>query len=292
MRTDGSVWTGATTAPVAAGEPTMERKPGANLQAGPCHNALMAAGDPGTANGGWWSRHAAEYHAEHGTFLGDTALRWCPEGVLEDSAHLLGPVQGLRVLEVGCGAGQGSRWVAQHGGTAVGCDIAEGMLAVGRELNRSTGVAVPLILADARHLPFAARSFDLVFTAFGAIPFVPDPDAIHREVARVLRPGGRWVFSTSHPMRWVFADDPSAEHLRVVRPYFDSAPYHEYVAGELDYAEYQHTMAELLNGLLRAGFLLEEVLEPRWVEGSTWGAWSAERAPWVPGTLIVRSRLG
>ncbi len=253
----------------------------------------MDGADTARAHGRWWSENAAEYHAEHGTFLGDSGLRWCPEGLTEDRAGLLGSVVGCRVLEVGCGAGQGSRWVARNGGLAVGCDIAEGMLAVGRRLNGTTGVPVPLVLADARHLPFADRSFDVAFTAFGAIPFVPDPGAIHREVARVLRPGGRWVFSTTHPMRWVFADDPSAEHLRVVRPYFDTEPYAEYHGDVLDYAEFQHTMADLVGDVLRAGFALEELIEPRWVEGNTeaWGAWSAERAPWVPGTVIVRARL-
>ncbi|MGM0384437.1 MAG: class I SAM-dependent methyltransferase [Actinomycetota bacterium] len=253
----------------------------------------MDGGDAGRAHGRWWSVNAAEYHAEHGIFLGDAGLRWCPEGLTEDRAGLLGPVAGRRVLEVGCGAGQGTRWVARHGGDAVGVDIAHGMLAVGRGLNASSGVTVPLVLADARHLPFARQSFDVAFTAFGAIPFVPDPEAVHREVARVLRPRGRWVFSTSHPLRWVFADDPSAAHLRVVRPYFDTAPYAEYVDGDLEYSEYQHTVSDLLNGVLRAGFILEEVVEPRWEEenGEDWGAWSAERAPWVPGTIIVRSRL-
>lgn len=243
--------------------------------------------------GGWWSSNAAEYHEEHGAFLGDAGLRWCPEGLDEDHAGLLGAVAGRRVLEVGCGAAQGARWVARHGGTAVGCDIAEGMLTVGRELNAATGVAVPLVLADARHLPFASASFDIAFTSFGAIPFVPDPGAIHREVARVLRPGGRWVFSTSHPMRWVFADDPDPEHLRVARPYFDARPYEEFVDRVLDYAEYQHTMSDLVNGVLGAGLVLDELHEPGWEEGNTetWGAWSPERARWVPGTLIVRSHL-
>lgn len=249
-------------------------------------------GGAGRAHAQWWSDNAAGYHAEHGAFLGAARLRWCPEGLIEDGAGLLGPIAGRRVLEVGCGAGQGARWVARGGGDAVGCDIAEGMITVGRELNRATGVDVPLVVADARHLPFASRSFDVAFTAFGALPFVPDPETVHREIARVLRPGGRWVFSTAHPMRWVFADDPSAAHLRVVRRYFDPAPYAEYEDGELVYSEYQHTVSELLNGVLRSGFHLEGLLEPHWQEdGEDWGAWSAERAPWVPGTIIVSARL-
>lgn len=243
------------------------------------------------ANARFWTAYAAQYYEEHGAFLGDVGLRWCPEGLTEDAAGLLGPVVGRRILEVGCGAAQGSRWVASRGGAALGCDLSAGMLAQGRVLNRRTGIHVPLVLADARRLPFAAASFDVAFTAFGALPFVPDPARVHREVARVLRPGGRWVFSTSHPMRWGFADDPSPDHLRVVRPYFDTEPYAEYADGRLDYAEFQHTMEETVTGVLAAGFVLDQLLEPQWVPGNSevWGSWSPGRAPWVPGTLIVRA---
>lgn len=249
------------------------------------------ADDAARANEHHWSTTAAEYIEEHGEFLGDVNLMWCPEGLTEDDLGLLGQLAGARVLEVGCGAAQGARWAARAGGDVVACDIAAGMLAQARLLGARTGIEVPLVRADARALPFATESFDVVFTAFGAIPFVPDPERIHAEVARVLRPGGRWVFSTTHPMRWVFADDPDVAHLRVVRPYFDAAPYAEYDDGVLAYAEFQHTLAEVVNGVIAAGLVLDEVVEPRWKAGNTasWGPWSAERAPFVPGTLLVRA---
>ena len=245
------------------------------------------------ASARWWGARPAEYIAEHGDFLGDADLRWCPEGLTEDSCAFLGPVAGARVLEVGAGAGQGARWVARHGGDVVASDVAEGMLRQARIIAERTAISVPLICADARALPFADDSFDIVFTAFGVLPFVPDPGRVHREVARVLRAGGRWVFSTTHPMRWVFADDPDPDHLRVVRPYFDAPPYVEHQDGVVSYAEFQHTMADVVGAVIGAGFVLDDLLEPRWVPGNshTWGAWSAARAPFVPGTLIIRAHL-
>ncbi|HHW84206.1 MAG TPA: class I SAM-dependent methyltransferase [Actinomycetales bacterium] len=245
------------------------------------------------ANARFWTGYREDYLAEHGAVLGESHLLWCPEGLTEEDAGLLGDVAGLDVLEVGCGAAQGSRWVAARGGRATGVDLSPGMLRAAHDGVASSGLDVTLVEADARSLPFPPRSFDLAFTAFGAIPFVPDPERIFAEVARVLRPGGRWVFSTSHPMRWVFADDPSAQHIRVVRRYFDPEPYTEHRGGELVYAEFQHTLTDLVGGLLGAGFAIESVLEPEWVEGNehVWGAWSKERAPFVPGTLIVSSHL-
>src|SRR4051794_38820361 len=58
----------------------------------------------------WWDAEAAGYLAEHGAFLGTAGFVWGPEGLTEDDAHLLGEVAGRRVLEVGAGAGQCSRW--------------------------------------------------------------------------------------------------------------------------------------------------------------------------------------
>ena len=73
----------------------------------------------------------------------------------------------------------------------------------------------------------ATRSFDLACSAYGAIPFVADVEAVFAEVARVLRPGGRWVFSVTHPVRWAFPDAPGPEGLVADRPYFDRTPYVE-----------------------------------------------------------------
>lgn len=245
-----------------------------------------------SAISGYWTRDAAAYLSEHGDYLGDTDLLWCPEGVREGDAHYLGDVSGRDVLEVGCGAAQGARWVAAHGGHVVGLDLSAGMVIEAQRLNAETGIAVPLVRADARVLPFAPASFDVVFTAYGAIPFVPDPARIFAEVARVLRPGGRWVFSTSHPFSWVFPDDADPGSLRVIRPYADPVPYEEFTSdGRLDYVDYQHTMATLVNGVIAAGLSIDEIIEPAWQSGMAhrWSHWSAERIARIPGTLIVRA---
>jgi ubiquinone/menaquinone biosynthesis C-methylase UbiE len=180
------------------------------------------------------------------------------------------------------------------GAQAVGLDISAGMVAVGRELNRRTGIDVPLVVGDARALPLADATFDLAFTAFGALAFVAELGAVHREVARVLRPGGRWVYATNHPMRWCFPDDPAVDTyaLTVQRSYFSPTPYTERETGHLIYAEFPHTLAEHINALAEAGFAIERAWEPKPVPGSAlrWGAWSPERGALIPGTLILAAR--
>src|SRR3954471_332539 len=71
----------------------------------------------------WWDSQAPEYYQEHGDFLGDADFVWGPENLREATAQLLGAVTGRRVLEVGCGAAQCSRWLQRQGASAVGFDL-------------------------------------------------------------------------------------------------------------------------------------------------------------------------
>ncbi|WP_100351144.1 class I SAM-dependent methyltransferase [Luteimicrobium subarcticum] len=247
----------------------------------------------GNAARGWWDAEAPEYLVEHGETLGAADFVWGPEGLREADAHLLGDVAGRRVLEVGAGAAQCSRWLRAQGVDAVATDVSAGMLAAGRELDRTTGMRVPLVQADARALPFAASTFDVVFTAFGAIPFVPDAGRVHTEAARVLRPGGRWVFSVTHPVRWAFPDDPSAHGLTANRSYFDRRPYVETdTDGAVTYAEYHRTLGDHVRDVVAAGFVVEDVVEPEWPAGRTtvWGGWGPVRGAYLPGTAIFCCR--
>lgn len=254
----------------------------------------VSPADGGRAGRAWWDENAAEYLGEHGDFLGPADFCWCPEGLREDDARLLGDVADRDVLEVGAGAGQCSRWLLAHGARPVATDVSAGMLAAGRSLDAAAGVAVPAIQADARALPFAASSFDIVFTAFGAIPFVPDAARVHAEAARVLRPGGRWVFAVTHPIRWAFPDDPSERGLTATRSYFDRTPYVETDDdGRVAYAEYHRTVADHVSDVVGAGLILDALLEPVWPadHARTWGGWSPTRGALLPGTLIVTAHL-
>lgn len=245
----------------------------------------------------WWDENAREYLREHGEFLADDDFLWCPEGLRESSAALLGPVAdlaGKQVLEVGCGGAQCSRWLRAQGVEATALDVSQGMLDEATRLNTATGIEVPLVLGDARDLPFAAQSFDVVFTAYGALPFVAEDDVVHAEVARILRPGGRWVFSITHPFRWAFPDAPGVAGLSVTKSYFDRTPYVETDdAGRVNYAEYHRTIGDHVRALATAGFYLEDIVEPEWPDGHDreWGGWSPLRGRVLPGTAIFRARL-
>jgi SAM-dependent methyltransferase len=265
------------------------------------------------ANRRWWDDEADAYQAEHGAFLagvgdlneagaaGAADFVWCPEGLREADVALLGPLDSLagrRVLEIGCGAAQCGRWLSRYGAEVVATDISAGQLRHAQSAVRAAPEwpAPLLVQADAGVLPLPDASIDIAFSAFGAIPFVTDSAAVMREIARVVRPGGRWVFSTNHPMRWCMLDDPGPAGLVIERSYFNRGSYIERTEdGTAIYVESHRTIGDRIRELVAAGFRVLDVIEPEWPTGHDriWGQWSPLRGELFPGTAIfVAEREG
>ena len=239
----------------------------------------------------WWDTDADSYQAEHGAFLGDVDFVWCPEGLREADAGLLGdrcagaPGAGGRLRRGGRRPLAGRRRARE----VVALDLSAGMLRHAAEAAGRTGVACRWCRPTRWRCRSRDAAFDIVCTAFGAVPFVADSGAVMREVFRVLRPGGRWVFSVTHPMRWIFLDDPGEDGLRAVHSYFDRRPYVEYdEAGTPTYVEQHRTLGDRVRELVAAGFILLDLVEPEWPDGheEIWGQWSPLRGRLFPGTAI------
>jgi SAM-dependent methyltransferase len=179
--------------------------------------------------------------------------------------ELLGRGPG-RCLDLGCGSGAFVPVLANQDWTVVGVDLSADQLEVARS---SVGeLAEALIQADARELPFEAESFDAVV----AVLVHTDIDGYHlgvREVARVLRPGGRFVHVGTHPCFVSPVARSSGDGtLQLFSGYhesrlvFDSPAFARGAEGIRARAgTWQVPLAALLNAVAEAGLRLERALE-------------------------------
>lgn len=156
-----------------------------------------------------------------------------------------GDVAGLEVLDLGCGTGRHSLWLASAGATVTGVDFSEGMLEEARA--KPGAEAVRFLAHDLQQpLPFAAGSFDLVVSGL-VLEHLAALDAFFAEARRVLRPGGRAVVSAMHPAMFLkgvqarFTDPASGEK---VQP-----------------GSFAHSIGEFVMAAVRAGFAIEGVDE-------------------------------
>ncbi|MCI4318318.1 MAG: class I SAM-dependent methyltransferase, partial [Thermoplasmata archaeon] len=168
-----------------------------------------------------WERTSDEYEARHtGSLRGASGMAWGFWRIPESQVRFLGEIRGKRILELGCGAARWSIGLARHRARPIGMDFSAQHLQHAVTNRTRARLDFPLIRADAEHLPFRDGSVDIVFCDWGAMSFA-DPIRTVPEVARVLRPGGRFVFSTDSPIHFLCHDlrrDRSVRRLQ--RSYF------------------------------------------------------------------------
>jgi len=217
------------------------------------------APDDEAANRRYWDGYSDRYQLEHGELL-RRPMAWGTWSVPERDVGALGPVAGLDVLELGCGAAQWSFALAGAGARVVGLDASARQLAhapAPRRSGRRGGVA--LVQASATAVPLADASFDLVVADHGAMSYA-DPDRTLPEVARLLRPDGRLVFSTFTPFTTVcWNDDAGRPDGALHQPYFGSPRWDDvtgFVSYELGYGDW-------IRAFRRHGFAVEDLHELR-----------------------------
>ena len=181
----------------------------------------------------------------------------------EKEFRLLGDVRGRSVLELACGAAQNSIALAKWGACVTAVDLSPKQLAHARELVRREAAHVTLVQADIERLTmFPDASFDTIVSSNG-IEFVADIDGCLREWYRVLRPGGRAVISTVHPLGAFEWDEGHGALL--IQNYFNLPVEVWHDVGETDGQRgltFFRTVEEMFSTLTGVGFTVERILEP------------------------------
>ena len=176
----------------------------------------------------------------------------------ETRAEVLPELSGLDAVELGCGGGQGTVGLALEGANATGVDFSTGQLGWARELREAYDVEAEFLAGDVTDLPLRADTYDLAYCSW-VFQMVDDLHACFAETARVLRPGGEFVFAVRHPFYETF--DPEARELDW--SYFERGPERNPI-GEYDpdMLLYHHRVSDYHEALTDAGFTVERLLEP------------------------------
>jgi SAM-dependent methyltransferase len=174
---------------------------------------------------------------------------------------LLPEVRGLRVLDAGCGPGVYTEWLLARGAAAVtAIDASPKMIELARG---RVGERAVLRVADlGRPLDFFdSGSFDLVLSSL-VVHYIEDWRPLFAEIHRVLRPGGHFVFSDSHPF-FDFLYFKSENYFATERV---SAVWTGFPGTSVEMPSFRRSLEETVNPLLEAGFRLEKLLEPKATE--------------------------
>ncbi len=175
------------------------------------------------ANRTCWQRWAADYVAAGERAWAASEPTWGIWGLPESQVHMLpASLDGLDTVELGCGTGYVSAWIARRGGRPVGIDNAWAQLESARRLQRQHRLVYPLVHADAERTPLRDGCADLVISEYGASLWC-DPYRWIPEAARLLRPGGELRFLTNgYLLSLVLPPEVERASERLVRSQFAS----------------------------------------------------------------------
>ena len=154
----------------------------------------MSEPDSIAANIAEWTETNEQYTDASAKRAWDHAgILWGVFSIPEEQVGALPDVNGLDVVELGCGTAYFGSWLARRGARVTGVDPTPAQLATARRMMQETGIEFPLVEAPAEEVPLPDASFDLAVSEYGACLWA-DPYRWVPEAARLLRPGGLLVF--------------------------------------------------------------------------------------------------
>ena len=182
-------------------------------------------------------------------------------------------VKNASILCIGCGSGEECRFLKDQGASrVVGVDSAKGLI----EQAKYSYPDIEFLHMDMQKLDFPSESFDFVFSSL-AIHYVEDWKNVFAKVYKVLKPGGVFLFSTHHPVRWgaesikqgkdrsylLGYSKHEDDSYTIYGDYFTPRKITDTWFDQLDVAYYHKPISEIFKTALSAGFEIKDFIEPK-----------------------------
>lgn len=177
--------------------------------------------------------------------------------------NLMGNIAGKRILHLQCHFGQDSISLARMGALVTAVDLSDKAIEEAKRLATETAVDVSFICADVYDLPNVLHeNFDIVFTSYGTIGWLPDLNKWAQVINHFLAPQGQLIFVEFHPVVWMFDD----EFRAIKYNYFNKGAIIETEEGtyadltaniQQSYVVWNHSLSEVFQSLLETGLTIE-----------------------------------
>jgi len=215
-----------------------------------------------------WDKQAPGYIPSAERHWAQPTPTWGIWGVPEADVRIIpDDIAGKSAIELGCGTGYVSSWLARQGAHVVGIDNSEQQLETARRMQKQYALEFPLLHGNAESVPYPDQSFDFAISEYGACLWA-DPMKWVAEAARLLRPGGRLHFLTNAFLLMLCAEEDETKPApgRLLRPAF--GVYRMEWPGDSG-IEFHLAHGDWVRLLRASSFEIEDLIEVRPPEGST-----------------------
>ena len=212
-----------------------------------------------------WNAKVSKHLASDFYRMNEFRAGW--NSLTEIELPLLEGIEGKSLLHLQCHFGQDTLSLARLGAQCTGIDLSEEAIKVAQQLNAELGLSAEFVVSDVYSVPqILAKQFDLVFTSYGTIGWLPDLNQWAEVVAGALKPGGEFIFAEFHPVMWMYNSDFTS----IDYAYFNRGKIEEIETGTYADREAQishrtiswnHHLSEVLAALLKQGLKLGFVQE-------------------------------
>lgn len=203
---------------------------------------------------------SSDFYDMNGFLKGNTSLN-------EIELQLLGNIQGKSILHLQCHFGQDSISLSKLGAKVTGIDLSDKAIIKAKEIATILNTDTEFICCDIYDLPqHLDKKFDIVYTSYGVIGWLPDMDKWAEIIFQFLKSDGQLVFIEFHPVVWMFDDN----FEKIAYNYFNETPIYEAESGTYadknapitqEYVTWNHSLSEVINSLIKKGLIINEMNE-------------------------------